>query len=191
MAELAEMASQRASEGRGVRDSHAWSLRGRSRFRVSAALLSRGHGGRSSVVGPQKVGGRDQAIGSDSLSASHLLGSPARRGQLTPGQCERPVLEDPEVFAGRGAAVARPQRRGPQTTKTEARRKSELTLLLQDCTPLGPREGHATHDEGRPVGRPSRSRSAGLQGSFKSYALVGRDSGGGIRTRDLRVMRSP
>jgi hypothetical protein len=27
-----------------------------------------------------------------------------------------------------------------------------------------------------------------LQGSFKSYALVGLDSGGGIRTRDLRVM---
>src|SRR5207245_10642523 len=36
---------------------------------------------------------------------------------------------------------------------------------------------------------PSRSRSAGLQGSCKSYALVGLDSGGGIRTRDLRVMR--
>src|SRR5207244_1670069 len=44
------------------------------------------------------------------------------------------------------------------------------------------------HDEGRPDGRPSRSRSAGLQGFRKSYALVGRDSGGGIRTRDLRVM---
>ena len=44
------------------------------------------------------------------------------------------------------------------------------------------------NDEGRPDGRPSRSRSAGLQGSSKSYALVGRDSGGGIRTRDLRVM---
>jgi hypothetical protein len=35
---------------------------------------------------------------------------------------------------------------------------------------------------------PSRSQSAGLQGSCKSYALVGLDSGGGIRTRDLRVM---
>jgi hypothetical protein len=44
------------------------------------------------------------------------------------------------------------------------------------------------HDESRPSGRPSRSRSAGLQGVFTSSALVGRDSGGGIRTRDLRVM---
>src|SRR3981189_2942724 len=35
---------------------------------------------------------------------------------------------------------------------------------------------------------PSRSQSACLQGSYKSYALVGLDSGGGIRTRDLRVM---
>ena len=41
----------------------------------------------------------------------------------------------------------------------------------------------------RPPGRAAfGSRSAGLQGFFKSSALVGRDSGGGIRTRDLRVM---
>src|SRR5216117_3337386 len=53
----------------------------------------------------------------------------------------------------------------------------------------GPKvEAWDPNDEGRPDGRPSRSRSAGLQGSCKSYALVGRDSGGGIRTRDLRVM---
>src|SRR5947209_10262313 len=53
----------------------------------------------------------------------------------------------------------------------------------------GPKvEAWEPNDEGRPDGRPSRSRSAGLQGSCKSYALVGRDSGGGIRTRDLRVM---
>ena len=55
----------------------------------------------------------------------------------------------------------------------------------------GPKvEAWEPNDEGRPDGRPSRSRSAGLQGSCKSYALVGLDSGGGIRTRDLRVMRS-
>src|SRR5205807_3875514 len=53
----------------------------------------------------------------------------------------------------------------------------------------GPKvEAWEPNDEGRPDGRPSRSRSAGLQGSCKSYALVGLDSGGGIRTRDLRVM---
>src|SRR5439155_19751457 len=56
------------------------------------------------------------------------------------------------------------------------------------CTPIAPRGDLPHNDEGRPFGRPSRSRSAGLQGSCKSYALVGRDSGGGIRTRDLRVM---
>ena len=44
------------------------------------------------------------------------------------------------------------------------------------------------NDEGPARAGPPRSRSAGLQGSCKSYALVGLDSGGGIRTRDLRVM---
>ena len=53
---------------------------------------------------------------------------------------------------------------------------------------IGTKPTQDHNDEGRPDGRPSRSRSAGLQGSCKSYALVGRDSGGGIRTRDLRVM---
>src|SRR5437660_12928004 len=52
---------------------------------------------------------------------------------------------------------------------------------------IGTKPTQAHNDEGRPDGRPSRSRSAGLQGSCKSYALVGRDSGGGFRTRDLRV----
>ena len=53
---------------------------------------------------------------------------------------------------------------------------------------------HAVHherrlnDEGPAFAGPPRSRSACLQGSCKSYALVGLDSGGGIRTRDLRVM---
>src|SRR5215469_5663249 len=36
--------------------------------------------------------------------------------------------------------------------------------------------------------RPSRSRSAGVQVLSRVLRLVGRDSGGGIRTRDLRVM---
>ena len=53
---------------------------------------------------------------------------------------------------------------------------------------IGTKKRPPPNDEGRPEGRPSRSRSAGLQGFCKSSALVGRNSGGGIRTRDLRVM---
>ena len=41
---------------------------------------------------------------------------------------------------------------------------------------------------GRPCGRPSGSQSAGVRGFCKPARLVGLDSGGGIRTRDLRVM---
>src|SRR5438876_3763665 len=59
---------------------------------------------------------------------------------------------------------------------------------LENWYEIGTKPTQDHNDEGRPDGRPSRSRSAGLQGSCKSYALVGRDSGGGIRTRDLRVM---
>ena len=36
----------------------------------------------------------------------------------------------------------------------------------------------------------SRSRSAGVRGLLRGPRLVGLDSGGGIRTRDLRVMRA-
>src|SRR5438309_8188866 len=44
------------------------------------------------------------------------------------------------------------------------------------------------NDEGRPCERPPGS-SVGLRcGTLRSCASVGRDSGGGIRTRDLRVM---
>ena len=71
-----------------------------------------------------------------------------------------------------GSAVARVDRHG----------RRNLRVLEPEGSGLSP------HDEGRPDGRPSRSRSACSQGSCKSYALVGRDSGGGIRTRDLRVM---
>src|SRR3954471_23659995 len=56
-------------------------------------------------------------------------------------------------------------------------------------------ETHSNHERPRPQRRKPPLRTALgvlvglLQGFLQPYAMVGLDSGGGIRTRDLRVMR--
>jgi hypothetical protein len=54
--------------------------------------------------------------------------------------------------------------------------------------PSGTSAPSGENDEGRPCERPPGSRSAGVRRPCERCALVGLDSGGGIRTRDLRVM---
>src|SRR5437588_10168146 len=63
-------------------------------FRVSMAVLLRGHGGGSSVVGPRKVGGRD--------SAQDALRTQWRREYRLPGRRRRAA--GPVVHCGVGPA---------------------------------------------------------------------------------------